>query len=666
MAESFSWEVGTVVRIGGTVCEVREVKGNEVCLRNWETNEIKITELDKLRKLVGGIDVFVVNPEDKDEKVVDLLARHDKERKFLSALPTDSRSKASMRDTLIRVRWVNALRQWREKQDRPLPQARDISDLVIAFLAKKFGLPVYGAATLRRWEKAGEEDATRLICKYNLRGGAGQNRTDAASEELLISTIERVREGKLKLSPSSIHEDMKESAKALQKDGAASAIAVPSISTIGRRLNQHISPYERVALKAGKKIANKAFRATVGRPVVTHPGLVTEFDDLDTKLFCVNRALGLPWGRPWITAGVDQSSYYPAGLSLDNKPRSGWSAVSALVNSIEAKDMAAVNEAYAKQEGRYEWHAYGYPTQVVFDNALYNNQRIVSLSADAGDASWARPYTPTDKRAVEYFWKRMLEDFLSELPGWRGDKADPDSIKNGMCAAVLDVDELKMRLLRWMLGRHVKRPMESGWTSEQLYLEQHQAISFRVKQPPDVHRLRLLKTLTFTDTVTWTRNGIKMLGLLYQDADLFSTFVNRAGGRMKVNIRVDPTDLEFIYVHVPGTDIVLMVECIYQDYARGINLYQHQMVRKFCSEKKIRNPSIFELTQGRAEFCVTVAQWEKSGQLRHRKVAERAEGLKPVAGTQVSVVTELESQCDELDQVELATENEEWAMPAPF
>lgn len=666
MAESFSWEPGTVVRIGGTVCEVQEVEGNKVHLRNWETSEIKVTELERLRRFVGGIDVFVLDPEDKDEKVIDLLARHDRERKFLSALPSNSRSKASMRDTLIKLRWVNALRQWNEQQGRPFPQPKDISDLVIAFLAKKHGLPVYGAPTLKRWEKEGTEDATRLICKYNLRGGAGRHRTDPGSEELLIRTIERVREGKLKLSPSSIREEMNEKAKALHRDGAASEITVPSISTIGRRLNELISPYERVALTAGKKIANKTFRATVGRPVVTHPGLVTEFDDLDTKLFCVNRLLGLPWGRPWITAGVDQCSYYPAGLSLDNKPRSGWSAVGALVNSIESKDLAAVNELYAKEEGRYEWHAYGYPTQVVFDNALYNNERTVSLSADVGDASWVRPYTPTDKRAVEYFWKRMLEDFLSELPGWRGDKADPDAIKNGMCTAVLDVDELKMRLLKWMLGRYVKRPMESGWTSEQLYLEQHQAISFRVKQPPDVHRLRLLKTLTFPDTVTWTRNGIKMLGLLYQDADLFSMFVNRAGGRMKVHIRVDPTDLEFIYVHVPGTDIVLMVECVYQDYARGLNLYQHQMVRKFCSEKKIRNPSIFELTHGRAEFCVTVTQWEKSGQLRHRKVAERAEGLKAVAATKVSVVSELESQCDELDQVQLVTEDEGWAMPEPF
>lgn len=666
MAESFSWEVGTVVRIGGTVCEVQEVKENEVRLRNWETNEVKDADLDKLRKLVGGIDFFVISPEDKDEKVIDLLARHDGERKFLSALPTDSRSKASMRDTIIKVRWLRALKQWHEERGAPVPQARDISDLIIAYLAKKHGLPVYGAATLWRWAKEGEEDATRLICKYNLRGGAGQHRTEPRSEELLMSTIERVREGKLKLSPSSIHEDMNEKTREFQKEGAASEIAVPSISTIGRRLNKLISPYERVALKAGKKVANKAFRATVGRPVVTHPGLVTEFDDLDTKLFCVNRALGLPWGRPWITAGVDQSSYYPAGLSLDNTSRSGWSAVNALVNSIEAKDMAAVNELYAEGEERYEWDAHGYPTQVIFDNALYNNQRIVSLSTDVGDASWARPYTPTDKRAVEYFWKRMLEDFLSELPGWRGDKADSDAIKNGMCTAVLDVDELKMRLLRWMLGRYVKRPMESGWTSEQLYREQHQAISFRIKQPPDVHRLRLLKTLTFADTVTWTRNGIKMLGLLYQDADLFSLFMNRAGGRMKVNIRVDPTDLEFIYVHVPGTDIVLMVECVYRDYAKGLSLYQHQMVRKFCSEKKIRNPSIFELTKGRAEFCVTVSQWEKSGQLRHRKAAERAGGLKPVSGTKVVVVTELESQCDELDEVELATEDEGWAMPAPF
>jgi putative transposase len=436
------------------------------------------------------------------------------------------------------------------------------------------------------------------------------------------------------------------------RPAGATPIPMLSKSTIRRRVESTLSPFELVEAKEGRKAAERFANATGGRIGIDTPGAITEFDDMDAKVFCVSERTGLGWGRPFITYGVDQSSAYPVGRSFGRHARSAASAVDCVVNAASTKPV--ITTAAGKT---LEWTAKGFCTQAVFDNALYNNERIVTLGADVCDAAWARPYQPTDKREVEYLNGRTRR-WLEEQPGYRGPKDDVEALKHGLGTAIFTFEELSSRHLIWLVGAYSNKPMGDGLSRKQKYEEQGR-LQLRPRYPVDERRLRALRMVPLAKELTWTRNGLKYANLLYQDESMFRLLVRRPG-RMKVRIRIDPECLWVLYVEAPD-GMLLEVPCINQQYAAGLNHYQHKQILKICKEQKKRNPDLPILHAALEELRNHTAQWCTSGKVRERKKAERTGELP--AKPKVEAVHDLELGYDSIAAIEMDADDEGYVIP---
>ncbi|MDM0053984.1 Mu transposase C-terminal domain-containing protein [Variovorax sp. J22R115] len=672
MEEAFSWEVGMTFRVGGTICRVEHLlqETKEVVLKSLNNAEERVATFDELGNLKAGIDYFLIDAPRDGEELAALLAANDAERIFLRKLPLDDCSPAEIRQVFIKMRWLLVLHRAGYHQFR----ACDLWEPDILALAKKNDLEVISAETLAKWEAElrAVDSGVGLIPRYKFRGGKGQTRCDPTAVEIVVGTIEEARRsllltlpGKIPLKIDAVTAEAKNRINTKNKDPKRSRlIIVPSASTISRLFHARVTQYESDVMKHGRTYADRKHKPTGRRPTIDFPGGTSEFDDLDTKVFCISEKTGLPWGRCWITHGVDQSSDYPVGRSFGPKNRSGTSAVEALVHSIEPKE---VPPYILGPDGRpLRWLAQGYPVQALFDNALYNNLRIVSLGADVADPAWARSREPTDKRAIEYHNGRVV-DFLSTLEGWRGPKDDPEAIKHGLATALMTAEQVSRALMQWELSCYVKQPMKDGRTPEEKYAEVGQ-LQMRPRMPPDVRRLRLLRMLRCSGPLTWTRNGIRTMGLTYNDPDLYRMWINRAGGSMKVYARIDPWNLSFIYIDVPGTELVLEIPCLEEDYVAGLTLYQHQLVRKLCAQLKRTHPGLADLYEARHQLREMMAKWEFSGKVSERKKAAKtgpvSESKSAGKSTNNSeAVHDAEKGCDELDAVEMDQSDIGWSMP---
>lgn len=639
-------------------------------LRRWSDGDEKIAKLSELQRLLALGELAVVTTPATTDQAIDILTRNDAERAYVRALPTDGKSLAQIQMLLVRRRWLDALASYGYRGAK----AGDLWDMDLRSIEMKFQLPRVSPNTLEVWMALGEQGGAALIPAYNLRGGKGHGRIHSVLEQFYLESISSARQAAIPLRPASIHSDVMsrveanntafEKAHQMNLSGEASGVenppaglvVPPSASTSTRRFLAMVTPYERDVARMGKGRADKHHAPTGARITAELPGLVTEFDDLDTKVFVVSKLTGLGWGRPWLTAGVDQRSSFPVGASWSNKPRSATSAINALVHSILPKDMTALGLG----ETGLCWEAFGYPTQSVFDNALFNGERFVSLGTDVSDPGWARPYQPRDKREIE-FLNRESVAFFKTLPGWRGDLNDPEALKLGLKTATMDDDDFRYRFFKWLLGVYADAPMTDGLSRRQKYLQTGE-LSLRAKLPPDPNRLRLLAAVPYRDAVIWNSGGIRILGLQFQSEALYARWIRTPGGQIRVHVRIASEDLRQLFVEIPGQSTYLVLPCLNLDYVLGMNLYQQKLVLKMCRVKKVTNPAIRDMYIVRAELAKMTTQLRRSHKVSQRRMAERTgdlpAGAAPPAGTEL--ITEAEKEYRELDEVEMVTEDAGW------
>lgn len=665
MEEAICFKVGLTLRVGGTIFQIVRIlstgdgTAEEFVLKHLESGELRRATPNHFAGMRPGIDYFVISQADPGLSTAELLAENDQQRKFIKRLPLDGKSSAQIKGAVLRIRWLDHL----HRAGYVGFKASNIWQPDLLRIAKEADLPLFTAETLAQWElDFTEGGGAKLIPRYDLRGGKGIARTDGRAEDILARAICQAKQGELTtLQVKAVHAEMSHQINVRNKeaDQPSAYIPAPSLSTVNRRFNASVSIFERDVDRLGIKAAERKHRATSSRPSAEFPGAIYEFDDLDTKVFAIDERTGLPWGRPFITYGLDAHPDYPVGLSFGKAHRSAVSAVAALVHSIEPK------QAVVGPDGKlYWWRGAGYPCLAIFDNALYNNERIVGLNVDLFDVGWTRSRTPTEKSGVEYL-NRQTMAFLRTLDGWRGPKGDPDAIKAGMATALFPMERLRLIHLNWLIGTHIHEPMGDGFTRDQKY-EATYEMSFRGPLPADVRRLRMLKMRRFRDSSTWTRSGLRVIGLTYQDEDLYRYWINRAGGSLRVHVCIDDDDIGQIYIDIPGTDLTLELPCLQRDYARGLTLYQHQLIRKLCYERKIHHPSLVEMYAARHDLCVMLKQWRESGKVRERCKAVRAGDIVDAKDTViVEAAHDAEIGCDQLDAVEMEQGDVGWQNPIP-
>ena len=653
--------MGTTLRTGGALCKIVGLEHDTLILRRLADDpadvvELEITAKEFLAALEAG-DLVVVDTPDPLIPVHEFLARNDEERKLLQTFPIDQAGLAAAEEMLIRTRWIRALMAVGYERNT---RAGELDPLRLEYIVRTQGLPARTPATIAKWFAAFTLDPSSLIPKFHRRGGKGQLRSDGRALHLMMEEVERARATKQALCFQEIWAAVRVAAHhELQLRSSAVPMRLFGERTALRRFNELSSPYERDVAKLGVRRAQRKHTVTTARPKVDFPGLMSEFDDLKSGRFCMDRRTMLPFGTVWATLGVDQDSAMVTGTALGHRYRSSQSAITCIVNSIQSKERYVASHL----DGA-EWPAMGFPAVVQLDNARYNHPRIMQLLLEVTDFAYAKPYNPTGKREIEYFNSHVREFERDYLGGVRR-KSDPEDTKEALLNTFLFVDDYDRLLHKWAVSDRGNLPRQDGFSPMQQYIESNK-FSLRTLRVPDVERLKMLRMIPLPEPIRWGSSGLRYLCLSWHDPSAYTRWINRHGAPRSVRVRVDPDDLAYMYVEIPETEEILKVPSLNPDYANGLTLYQHKLVLQKSHELKKFNPSLIEVVAARKAL-----QAEAIELMRSRSMTKRRRSLETreivQMGSSVSCseadVPVLEDRVHELELVEMGVEDETWQLP---
>lgn len=651
-------------------------------MENILTGEVRSCEEAFLLAAVGQ-EAVVREADDHDQQEAIRLPRviPDERELAIDKIPMALRSEASMRVAVEKNRWISRLKRHGVKRFRP---GVDLS-LAIKEVERDFGAKCpYTEDTLYKtwlWFRSHGDDPRSVLPNFRFRGAPGVSRLDERVEAFIETALKYAADPKAgRLQPSKVHQAVVSKVnqanlmllQSQRLEGNATTPAppvellkAPSVPTITRRFREAFAAYDVAKRNYGKARADRLYRENGARIRGDSPLDVVAYDDTDTCVFAVNEVTGLPWGRCWLTIGVDESTRVAMGKSLSEHPRCTWSALSAVLDGIYPKDPRREDLVDCVDK----WEPYGHHGIVLLDNASYNHAIALEASLlDLGcEIEYSRPRKPTDKPDIEHFNHILKSDFVRNLSGWSGPKEDREMLDEGIGTAVMTAGEFHRALTRWIVDQYMNKPGgKDGKSPRQRWLE-----SFALGAPlmpqrlPSIELARTVKDeLTLRDS-----GGLLRLGLRYQSEEL-KEIRRRLGCNAKVVIRYPKNHVMYLYVQDPVTTHYVQVPCIEDDrFIAGLTDHAQRLILKRCLHMKYTSPSLAKMVLAREALVADTKKLSHSKKLIERKQAQVAfaSGLgepesNPKKGTATQavlsstvIVSALEAEIDELDAIDLTS-----------
>jgi Mu transposase, C-terminal len=650
-----------ILSAGGTRFRVHEIRGDGwTVLEHCSTKDKKKIQTGALLSQLGGAVQLVTGATDAG-----VTGEADSVEEVIARLPLDMHSPAQIAVLKSKMRWISALAA------KGLSHRASIEEIELQQLVVQPTLPketqFFGARTIkedwRAFAKTGD-DPRVLLPNFSQRGGPATPRISEISESLLRKRIEAARKRNEPYRPLDLQEEHIIDVTAWNANPQNPKTEPASDATIHRRFHAAFGAYEIASKNIGKTIADRDFRESGVRIRADIPLLAAQFDDTDGEVFLVDDETGLPWGRAFLTLGIDECTGSILGKSISESYRNVWSASNALIDAILPKNMADPDYALTQEP----WYAYGKLGIVQFDNAMYNRSAafLEGVIADAmALPGWSKPRTPTGKSQIENLNDIIKEDFTPTLPGWRGPKRERDGLESGPGTSVMSLQQYRQCFNTWACDRYANRPRERGFSPKQLW-DRH----FKGKEPRmpmDTQGFRLIATKR--ETLSFRASGgLLRKGLRYK-SDALSALRARLGKNAPVQVRVHPFDLSRIYVFNPELKVFLVVPCVEQlGYLRGLTDYQQSLVLKLCRETGTKNPTLVECNKAKERLREIARQLRNS-----KKLSDRRRGMQMSQGTatdhvatpnssaqapQQIVETDLESRIRALSEIPLADNDE--------
>lgn len=659
--------VGQVFRSAGHIAEISALDDG--------TGSLKLTEIST--GLVRALPPDELAIAIKQGKVIEITSDYSAtanlyranpglaaDSALLDEIPVSLRSEAAIKVVSKKLHWINLLRREGYRCLRPSEELSIILKEVEHRHQMKcpYTLDTIYRAQLQLDKHGG--NARAILPGFHRKGGSGGHRLDPEVEKMIALSLDLAnKKTSGKLQASRIHDSVRGMVAQFNGSAQGRELEYPSLPTVTRRLKERFTAYEIAERNFGKKRAQRLFRETSPRVRPDSPLDLTHYDDTDTCVFLVDDFTRLPWGRAWLTAGVDDNSRMVLGKSLSEEPRSRVSAIAAIVNGINPKNMNDDEYSYCTSH----WDAFGHHGVITLDNASYNTNESIEVFANeiGSEIQYARPYRPTDKSPIEYFNHRLKSEFVVHQPGWSGPKEDREMLDEGIGTAVMTVTEFVRRLNKWIVDDYANKPMTDGRTPRQIWQEHFQ---YRIpmlprNMPSGDYLAAIHDSLKFRDSGGLLRNGLR-----YQSPEL-QAMRKRYGANESVQIRYNPLNLSYLLAQDPVTKHFIRVPCVEDErYIYGMTDAQHRLVKKFCRDRKIKNPSLVQLQQARIDLATLTEQMMFSNKMSERKrsVLATKSGIKTVFDTNVKsvkqqtvVLSELENLTNQFMQIEDSDEDDD-------
>lgn len=373
-------------------------------------------------------------------------------------------------------------------------------------------------------------------------------------------------------------------------------LRLPSLRMIRTAINA-ISAFDRHAARYGQMAAIRKFRSVLHMNVANRPLEAAELDHTKLDLFVIEDETGVPLGRPWLAVCIDANTRCVLGIYIGFEPPSYLTVARCLKHAFLPK--VDLHERYP--DIKNDWDAHGVMDKLVLDNALENHGN--SLDAACFSLGIEIQYTPRKTP----WWKGKIERFIGTLnrgiahgnPGTTFANIFDKDDYNPAEHAVITLSRLREIAHRWIVDVYHQRPHRSldeispaaKWSSG-IAVED-------IKLPEDPARLDAI--MGRVEHRVLTHEGIELEKFFY-NSDELRVLRRRLGDKLDVAIRVDDGDLGHIHVIAPDKSSVIRVPCLDLDYANGLSLWQHRVIRRFNREHRKRRDNANEWRHAKVEL----------------------------------------------------------------
>ena len=661
------------MRTGGLRLKIQKFKSNKVEIKNLSTNECRDADIADVTQRIQTGQIVI------EGASTELLIKNEITAKQSNEVFARGESPAATLEMISLYKWVKALRKagydlvvdkpWVRAAMRRLEKNEMLS-------VKKYS--IYALIKADRKLRASNDDVLSLLPTFALRGGRGIKRTEQRTEKFITNEIERLKDKSSRNEQiifKNIQQTINANVRQNNRDYPENESKLASLSTVTRRVKAELGAKEISLRNRGFSITKKNYRENAyGRDTAEFPLEVVEYDDKRTGVFLVSENTGLPWGQAFVTSGIDQATLSIMGCDLSHQYRSMESAMGAILHTLLPKS----NSDVGMEHCQLPWLQYGRPGTILLDNARYNFSKGMRKQSEVNGfiLASAQPYTPTTKSSIEHFNDRIGNEFCPRVPGWRGEKGDVESIKMGMNAAILFVDQFKQLFYKWITETYSIDPGEMGlspnerWTK---FYSKHQPAVRWSKDQLSLMRLIPIQ-LKFRDS-----GGLERQNLRYQSLQL-SELRQRLGFNAKVQAFRDPQDLSYLIVVSPFSNTYFKVQCSEKPSAyEGVTEYQQMLIRKLLRDRGVIHPSIEQLAEGRRSMVQLTADLSKSNKLNLRHKSERTGFVRDevelnfatgeaeinqadakIIKQTSEVITELEYEIQQLESISIDPGDESW------
>ncbi len=319
-------------------------------------------------------------------------------------------------------------------------------------------------------------------------------------------------------------------------------------------------------------------------PDVRLPLQRVEVDFKYLRILLVDDETSFPLGTPYLMAGIDCLTGVVAGYDIGFDPPSYVSAARCLKHIISFKDLSGLP---TKEDGRSilrnGYPVNGVPHQLILDNDAVFHSESFERSANALGChiDFVPPGEPWKKGKIERFWGTFQSVFADMFPGkvlrvGQKQGVDYDPSKD----AIITLSRFQQFIAKAIVDVH-HIGIEPGEDKRRIDLWT-EAVALHPPRPIRDHQ-SLLELVGAFDTRKAERRGIAIFGMRYNSPEL-ALYRSGFEDDPYVEIRYDPQDIAVVWVVDTDKGISFAVPCTRQDYARGLSLHQHRVIRRRATE----------------------------------------------------------------------------------
>ncbi len=605
----YDFPVGTIIIFNSQQFVVLSRSGSSIGLRNMQTNQLWTIHSDELIKHHINQELTIIT----DPKDIEQVKLNELTPDFTN-LPEHLKDEAKRRyayTTAIVKAKLSTLTK-RSLEPIILKVSREVNDL---------NPPSW--STLRRWYIACKNagfDIRALIPKYHLRGR--RSKIQPRVREIIEEKIESEYLTRQRKPVKAVYHSVLRQIKIENEDANYSQkLKIPSEHTVYRFINK-LDPYEVMVAREGKKVADRIFRATEGGIAVSRPLERVEFDHTPLDLIVVDENTMQLLGRPYFTSIVDVYSKTFCGFYVDYSHPSYLSVMQCLKHAINNKNY--IYELYP--DIKKKWENYGIPGVLITDNAPeFKSAHLKDACRQLNiELLFNPPRVPWYKPHIERLFRTVQQDLIHQLRGTTFSNIFKRGDYNPEKDALISLEAFMRMLHLWIVDIY-HHTLHKGLNDTPARVWASGIKRYPPEVPPNLEALNILLGRKVERTLF--HYGIELFGLKYNSKELGLLRRRLYNKTDKVIVKVDETDISTVYVWDSFNNKYIVVPAIARQYASGLTLFHHNVLRRFARMTAQSKVDIHHLIDAKERLAKLIEEEYSKNKKLKRKIVRLKKGV---------------------------------------